>query len=282
MDSGRLQPNFLGIGAYGAGSTWLYDLLLTHPQVFVPTVHKELHYFAHNFEKGAAWYEQFFPRTEDAGSYRAIGDISPGTLYDPAAPGRIRAYGSIDKFLVIVREPFARAISSYKKYLQYRRFEGSFERFMETHPEQVEQGLYARYLEPFIQEFGSDRFHIIIFEEAVVDVGLAKRELAQFLNVAPDAFPSEAGNREVNVSRLPRLPGAYAFMVGASRKLQDMNMYWLINLGHTFGLKSLLLGGRSIKVNIDDRISQHYRALFQPSKADLEAILGRRISAWAG
>ncbi|MBK8907219.1 MAG: sulfotransferase domain-containing protein [Rhodospirillales bacterium] len=281
MRADRAKPNFLGIGAYGAGSTWLYALLSTHPQVYVPTAHKELHYFAHNFEKGADWYEQFFPKDDDAEIYRAIGDISPGTMYDTAAPARIRDYGSIDKFLVIVREPFARAISSYKKYLQYRRFEGSFERFMETHPEQVEQGLYARYLEPFLQEFGGDRFHIIIFEEAVADVGSAKRELGAFLDLTPGGFPDAAGQQEVNVSRLPRLPGAYAFMVNASRKLQDMNMYWLINLGHALGLKSALLGGRTIKVSIDDRISEHYRGLFRASKSDLEQILGRRIPAWA-
>ena len=41
-------PDFICIGAQKAGTTWLYDQLIHHPQVWLPVI-KELHYF--NFEK---------------------------------------------------------------------------------------------------------------------------------------------------------------------------------------------------------------------------------------
>lgn len=44
----RQGPDFICIGAQKAGTTWLYDQLVHHPQVWLPVI-KELHYF--NFEK---------------------------------------------------------------------------------------------------------------------------------------------------------------------------------------------------------------------------------------
>ena len=40
----RNGPNFLGIGAPRSGTTWLYNMLKQHPQVWMPPI-KELHYF---------------------------------------------------------------------------------------------------------------------------------------------------------------------------------------------------------------------------------------------
>ncbi len=39
-------PDFLGIGAQKSGTTWLYQNLAAHPQVWMPPV-KELHYLDH-------------------------------------------------------------------------------------------------------------------------------------------------------------------------------------------------------------------------------------------
>ncbi len=38
------SPNFIGIGAQKAGSSWLYHQLKTHPEIWMPPL-KELHYF---------------------------------------------------------------------------------------------------------------------------------------------------------------------------------------------------------------------------------------------
>ena len=39
-------PDFLGIGAQKSGTTWLYQNLAAHPQIWMPPV-KELHYLDH-------------------------------------------------------------------------------------------------------------------------------------------------------------------------------------------------------------------------------------------
>lgn len=40
-----MLPNFLGIGTQRSGSTWLYQNLKKHPDLYFPSFQKELHYF---------------------------------------------------------------------------------------------------------------------------------------------------------------------------------------------------------------------------------------------
>jgi len=53
-------PEFLGIGAQKAGTTWLYENLRRHPQVWLPPV-KELHYLDH---KPPSLRKRLFGKTE--------------------------------------------------------------------------------------------------------------------------------------------------------------------------------------------------------------------------
>jgi hypothetical protein len=43
-----MLPNFIGIGAPRCGSTWLHELLQSHPQVYVPQRWKEVYFFDQN------------------------------------------------------------------------------------------------------------------------------------------------------------------------------------------------------------------------------------------
>ncbi|MEL6239626.1 MAG: sulfotransferase domain-containing protein, partial [Pseudomonadota bacterium] len=53
--------NFLVIGAQKAGTTWLYEMLRQHPDVFTPAT-KELHFFCkeQHYERGLGWYCEHF------------------------------------------------------------------------------------------------------------------------------------------------------------------------------------------------------------------------------
>ena len=88
-------PTFLGIGAMRAGTTWLHDLLASHPDVFVPARRKEVNFFSFYYERGLSWYERFFPPESEAQNYRAIGEISPIYLYCDPCPERIASMSLI-------------------------------------------------------------------------------------------------------------------------------------------------------------------------------------------
>ena len=56
-------PDFLGIGAQKAGTTWLHDNLSCHPELYLPP-EKEIHYFDQHNDKPISYYSQFFKKSK--------------------------------------------------------------------------------------------------------------------------------------------------------------------------------------------------------------------------
>ena len=54
-----VKPNFLFIGAAKTGSSWLYEIMLQHPEIFVPRI-KDPYFFDRFYEKGLDWYLRLF------------------------------------------------------------------------------------------------------------------------------------------------------------------------------------------------------------------------------
>ncbi len=105
----RRLPDFLGIGAQKAGTTWIHAQLSRHPGVWLPT-EKELHYWDRLKDQGLDWYATFF-QPAPAGS--RAGEITPSyaILPDPVI-AEIRAAIPDAKLIYSVRNPVERAWSS--------------------------------------------------------------------------------------------------------------------------------------------------------------------------
>lgn len=59
MTCDRLAPDFLYIGTSKAGSTWLFNTMALHPEVFLAS-DKGLYYFDSQFSEGQDWYLEHF------------------------------------------------------------------------------------------------------------------------------------------------------------------------------------------------------------------------------
>ncbi len=52
------KPDFIGLGAQRAGTTWIHACLYEHPQIYMPLT-KEIHFFDY-YSNGFQWYEDHF------------------------------------------------------------------------------------------------------------------------------------------------------------------------------------------------------------------------------
>ena len=54
----KVNPDFIGVGAAKAGTTTLHDILVQHPDIYLPSF-KAAHFFDldENCEKGEKWYD---------------------------------------------------------------------------------------------------------------------------------------------------------------------------------------------------------------------------------
>jgi hypothetical protein len=110
--------DFLIIGAQKGGSTWLYNNLQGHPNVYTPK--EEIHFFSSdaNHAKGTPWYHGHFPSSK---GNRIYGEKTPEYLTviptknkktSTETHNRILEYNRHMKLLVVLREPVARLRSA--------------------------------------------------------------------------------------------------------------------------------------------------------------------------
>ena len=126
--SGLCRPGFLIIGQAKCGTSSLYHYLIGHPRV-LPASEKQINYFTYLSDFPMQWYLSHFPPVETflARGSLMTGESSPSYFPYPKVPHLIhermsaskevmkgKGSGAFPKIVSIVRDPIARAISSYE------------------------------------------------------------------------------------------------------------------------------------------------------------------------
>lgn len=104
-----MWPTWLIAGAQKTGTTSLFELLATHPEVRRPEL-KEIDYFTWFYHRPRSWYRSFFPLAVGGG---VTGEASPSYLYDIRTPARVARDLPEARIIVLLRNPVDRAISHY-------------------------------------------------------------------------------------------------------------------------------------------------------------------------
>lgn len=107
--SDRPLPNFLVLGAQRAGTTSLHQHLCEHRLIAKPLA-KEVQFFTTHYDRGESWYRAHFPYLQPG---QQTFESSPYYLFQPYVPRRVATLLPEAKFLVLLREPTARAFSHY-------------------------------------------------------------------------------------------------------------------------------------------------------------------------
>lgn len=172
-------PNFIYIGANKAGSTWLYDVLARHPDVYMAPG-KGLYFFSKHHERGLDWYRSHF---EDAGKEKIVGEISHSYMYSNDVWKRIAEMDPAIRLMVGLREPADRAFADYLDGVKNGLIHGDFETELESEPPFLQRSHYTRYLAPYVEQFGRDSIHVGIFDELSADPNAYARKIFAFLGI---------------------------------------------------------------------------------------------------
>ena len=180
-------PDFLGIGAQKAGTTWLHEQLRAHPAIHLPA-RKELHYFDDNFHRPLRWYAAHFA---DAGARRA-GEITPAyAILDDARLAYVAAVMPRVRAIFLMRDPVERAWSQAVMTLVEQAArepstvtEAEFTSFLRS-PAVRLRGGFTRTIDAWHRHFPKDQLLLGFHDELRADPEALLARVTDFLGVDP-------------------------------------------------------------------------------------------------
>jgi hypothetical protein len=180
-------PDFVGIGAQKAGTTWWYSLVAAHPGVWSrPDLHKERHYFdrfaaAPFADADVAGYHGWFPRVPGT----VTGEWTPDYLHQAWVPALLARAAPAAKILVLLRDPVERARSG----LDHHRRQGG-QLGPDAYADAVDRGFYHAALTRWEPHVDPGRVLVLQYERCVADPAAELRRTFAFLGLDPYVPPA--------------------------------------------------------------------------------------------
>ena len=205
-------PNFLYVGPDKAGSSWLHEVLLKHPDVYL-TPAKDLYFFDRYYERGPAWYAAQF---RDVGDQKIVGEVCQDYLFHPEAAARIHETLGPVRVMVSLRDPVERAWSSYLYMRKHGIGPDTFAEALRTRPELLEHGRYATGLDRFLTRWPRELVHVALFDDLTQDPQHYLDDVTDFLRI--DRLPLAEQDL---VARLPAAKARSVLVAAAARRGAD-------------------------------------------------------------
>jgi hypothetical protein len=192
-----MLPQFLGIGAQRAGTTWLWENLRCHPELHVAST-KEVHYWDWQFHRPLGWYSQLFA---EAGERRR-GEVTPG--YSILSPRRIEIIRKVMpdvRLVLLLRNPIDRAWSHVRLLMKTLALDPATlsrswysEQF---HGRTHRRGDYLSFLRNWEAHFPREQLLVCFFEEMASDPQQLLRGVFRHIGVSEEVdwsrFPWDVG-----------------------------------------------------------------------------------------
>jgi hypothetical protein len=197
-------PDFVGLGAQKAGTSWWFSLLSAHPAIHtVDGVPKELHYFDRYFAApfGPAEvqaYHRLFPRPPGT----ITGEWTPGYLSDFWAPAQIRLAAPDARLLVLLRDPVER----YRSGLTHTAGQSRSPLRRADAIGAYVRGLYAQQLERLYAYFPREQVLVLQYERCRAAPVTELARTFAFLGVDPALAPPARFERRVNETMGGKVP----------------------------------------------------------------------------
>ena len=292
-------PNFFIVGAPKCGTTALHAYLAQHPDVFMSDP-KEPHYFGSDLDfryRRRPSEEQYRSYFADARDRRRIGEASVWYLYSECAADEIGEAVPDARIIVMLRDPVEMIPSLHSQFV-YNGHEDlglaealaaeedrSAGRRIPPHAN-FPRGLlyrqvatYAPQVARYVDRFGRERVHVIVYDDFKADVAGAYRQTLAFLNVDPDHLPEfavvNASKRSRNMLLRRALNDPPEWLRKAARRVAPpgvrRRLYRsAVNLNTEAAERDALTG----------EAAERLRREMRGANRELEAVLGRGLPAW--
>jgi hypothetical protein len=183
------SPQFLGIGAQKAGTTWLFTHLQTHPDVSFPAG-KEIHFWDLKRNQGVQWWLALFANSRG----KIQGEITPAyAILDRETIQQIHSAVPDVRLFYSMRNPIRRAWSQALMCLERAEMtiDEASDRWFLDHFNSLgsrRRGDYEACLDRWLSVFPESQLHTILFDDIVSNPRAVLADLAQHLKIDREPF----------------------------------------------------------------------------------------------
>jgi hypothetical protein len=196
-------PDFVGVGAQKAGTTWWFHLIASHPDVYHdPNQPPELHYWDH--------FSNRWPGDQDFDAYRRLfprppgkktGEKTPAYMFDYWVAPMLKLAAPEARIIVLLRDPIERyrsaaAMGGRKGWVR--------DRFTETSI--FNQGLYGSQLARLYDVFPREQVLVLQYERCTREPLEQLAHTYEFMGLAPHTPAIDEIERKRNVTRETKAP----------------------------------------------------------------------------
>ena len=300
-----IKVDFFCIGAQKAGTTLLHDILIQHPEIYLPQ-EKEAHFFDVDelYEKGLDYYSSLFSTLSNE---KIVGNINPNLQIDNKSIERIiDCYGTDIKIIFLLRNPVKRAYSHYLMSFkrgyenldflsaikaESKRIENPVEHkgyytqesghFEKNHLGYINRGLYAEKVKYLLNTFPKNNVKIILFEDFIKNKEVVLSEILNFLEV--DAEIPLKTDLKSNPAQKPKSKTLSRMLNTHSRIKEVLKI--VVQRKLLKSLKNFILKkNMSILDEKDKELSlkeyELVKVYFEQDILELEKLLGKSLNNW--
>lgn len=293
--------NFIVAGAQKSGSTYLAQALAAHPCIVIPReespVFESPYYEAGAVDGLCLQFDRLPPQL-------LCGIKRPDYLATAVVPGRIAAFASEMRIVMVLRDPVDRAISAYKHYVTHGhipaiRPDPGLRKLLAGrligHPrahEILTWGNYSTHLRRYLAYFPRNQLHVIRHDHLATDPAPSVRKALEFLGVSGLA-EDDVSRRPVNAGVVNRwelralrlrsraLVSLDPLTGRRCRRRRDPVHYAVAAAGH--GLARLArLGPADDWLAVSDSTRNELRDYYRPDVSVLGELLEAEFEEWLG
>lgn len=293
------KPNTFLIGVQKAATTSVFNWLSQHPEVCAPLAMKDISFFTRPMfykEKGINYLLEHYKNCNSSQKIRLQGSVH--YIFFEDSLKRIHKFCPDAKFILILRHPMERAISSYLYARKFNYEKLSFDEALQAEEDRMNNddlkirsectylnhGFYAYQIQRFLKYFKRDQLLILLYDDLKSQPEQSIFKAFKFLSIDENFIPDFKQHNKTGTVK-------YKFL---QKMLLGENRFKKIIVNKVLPKiiseeqKAILrwkfihfnTSDKQTDIQIDQNVVEKYNPVFEKDISELEKILKRDLSNW--
>lgn len=267
---------FMAVGPQRTGTSWLYEVLRSHPSLCFPKGVKETMFFEKYYSKGLDWY---FSHFNHCLAHQICGEIGPTYFDMEQAPKYIYEINPAIKIIINLRHPLERTLSLYRHFLSIGLVSGSFSSAIEQMPRIITAGHYAQHVPRWLDLFGEKQVFFITLDAIDKKTISILEDLYSFLEIEA-CVPVETAQEKVNRASLPKYPWIAKLLTYLAIQFRSYRLHSVVEFGKKLGMRRVYSGGEEKLPMLTTDEQSQLLEIFEADIVYVEKLLDIDLKHW--